>query len=78
MYDRAFDALTLVIPQAGTQTVSFRSLGNSGKVRASFTLDASTLSVETAWYSVSVGVYLNGEKRFSVSGFDLGSHTGEP
>ncbi|KAJ1467567.1 hypothetical protein T484DRAFT_2027404, partial [Baffinella frigidus] len=74
-YDRAFDALTLDIPQAGTQTMSFKRMGDSGKVVASFTLDTSTLSVDTM-YSVHVGVYENGVSRFNVSAFDLGARTG--
>ena len=77
MHDRAFDALTLDIPDVGTRFVSFSRMGNSGKVRATFTLDASTLSVDT-WYSVSVGIYEKGVKRFRVSAFDLASRTGTP
>ncbi|KAJ1467726.1 hypothetical protein T484DRAFT_1857865, partial [Baffinella frigidus] len=74
-YDRAFDALTLDVPQAETQTVAFYSMGDSGKVRASFTLDAASLLVGTS-YPVSIGVYENGVSRFNVSAFDLKSRTG--
>jgi hypothetical protein len=75
MYDRAFDAVTLDIPQADTKFVSFKSMGNSGKVRAFFTLDTETLSAGTT-YSVSVGIWENGFQRFNVSAFDLGSRSG--
>ena len=47
MFDRAFDALTLDIPQAATQTVSFQTLGET--VRAAFTLDTTTLSAGTMY-----------------------------
>ncbi|KAJ1473645.1 hypothetical protein T484DRAFT_1835196 [Baffinella frigidus] len=72
-YDRAFDLLTLDIPQAGTRTVSLNTLGET--VRASFTLDTSTLWVGTI-YSVRVGVWKDGVSRFNVSAFDLGARTG--
>ena len=55
--------------------MAFTSMGNSGKVRALFTLDASTLEAGTT-YSVSVGVWENGSKQFSVSAFDLGARSG--
>ena len=55
--------------------MSLKRMGNSGTVRASFTLDTETLAAGER-YSVSVGVWENGARRFNVSSFDLASRAG--
>ena len=55
--------------------MSFSSLGTT--TSAHFALNTSMLEPRTK-YSVSVGVYEGGMKRFSVSAFDLASRTGKP